>query len=222
MWNSEFAFSILPDLFKAMKWTVYATVVGFLLAVFIGLLLAVARRSKYKPVQLSTKGMIEFIRNTPLLVQLYFIFYVFPQMGLTLSPFLAGVIGLGIHYGTYLSEVFRSGIDAVPKGQWEACTALNFSKGRTWIGVILPQAVPPILPILGNYFIVMFKETPLLSAITYVEMLGMAKIIGSESFRYFEAFTIVGLLFLLLSYPSSILFRRLEDRLKQPYLRKNT
>lgn len=222
MWNHEFALNILPDLVKAMKLTVSATVVGFLLAVVIGLLLAIARRSTYRPIHLCTKGFIEFIRNTPLLVQLYFIFYVFPQWGFTLSPFAAGVIGLGIHYGTYLSEVFRSGIDAIPKGQWEACTALNFSKGRTWAGVILPQAIPPIIPILGNYFIVMFKETPLLSAITYVEMLGMAKIIGSESFRYFEAFTIVGLLFLLLSFPSSLLFRHLEERLKQPYLRKNT
>lgn len=222
MWSHEFALSILPDLLQAMKLTVYATVVGFILAVVIGLMLAIAGRSQWRVVRGFTNGFIEFIRNTPLLVQLYFIFYVCPQMGLTLSPFAAGVIGLGIHYGTYLSEVFRSGIDAVPKGQWEACTALNFSKARIWMSVILPQAVPPIIPILGNYFIVMFKETPLLSAITYVEMLGMAKIIGSESFRYFEAFTLVGLLFLILSYPSSLLFRRLEDRLKQPYLRKNT
>lgn len=222
MWKWDFAISILPDLLKAMKLTISATVVGFALALMAGLLIAIARRSEIRWVNLTVKAFVEFIRNTPLLVQLYFIFYVLPEFGISLSPFEAGVIGLGLHYSTYLSEVFRSGIDAVPKGQWEASTALNFSKARTWFSVILPQAVPPVLPVLGNYFVVMFKETPLLSAITYVEMLGMAKIIGSENFRYLEAFTLVGLLFLLLSYPSSFLFRRLEDRLKQRYVRKTT
>ena len=222
MWSWDFALNILPELLSAMKVTISATIVGFLLAAIVGLLLAIGRRSEIKLISWSAGGFVEFVRSTPLLVQLYFIFYVFPEFGISMSPFVAGVIGLGLHYSTYLSEVYRSGIDAVPKGQWEASTSLNFSATRTWSSVILPQAIPPILPVMGNYFIVMFKETPLLSAITLLEMLGTAKIIGSQSFRYLEAFTIVGVLFLLLSYPSSLLFKKLEVKLNQRYKNKTS
>jgi len=125
-----------------------------------------------------------------------------------------------LHYSTHLSEIYRSGIESVPKGQWEASTALNFSKTQTWIKVILPQAIPPVLPMFGNYLIVMFKETPLLAAISVVEMLNVSLIIGSKSFRYIEPITIVGLLFLLLSYPSALLVRHLEKRMKNRYSRE--
>jgi polar amino acid transport system permease protein len=215
MWDWNFAWSIVPQLLEALKVTVTSTFVAFFIATVAGLLLAIFRRSTSKPLSLLTGGFVEFVRSTPLLVQLYFIFYVLPVFGVSLSPFTAGVIGLGLHYSTYLSEVYRSGIDSVPRGQWEAAVALNFSKLQTWIRIIVPQAIPPVIPVLGNYLIVMFKETPILSAITLMEILQTAKTIGSTSFRYLEGFTIVGLMFLLLSYPSSLLFRRLEYRLNR-------
>lgn len=219
MWDWNYAFSIVPQILSALKITISATFVGFLIAMIGGLVFAFSRRSKFKPLSLLAGGIVEFIRSTPLLIQLYFLFYVLPLYGLDMNAFTAGVLGLGLHYSTYLSEVYRGGIDAVPKGQWEAATALNFSKINTWRRIILPQAIRPIIPTLGNYFIVMFKETPLLSAITLVEILQTAKIIGSESFRYLEAFTIVGLLFLILSYPSALLIRRLETKLNHKYSR---
>ncbi|MNR36663.1 putative glutamine ABC transporter permease protein GlnM [compost metagenome] len=114
-----------------------------------------------------------------------------------------------------MSEVFRSGIEAVPRGQWEASRALNFSPKHTWMNIVLPQALPPVIPVMGNYLITMFKETPILSAITLVELLQTAKAIGSGSFRYLEAFTLVGLLFLLLSYPSSLLVGKLERQFQR-------
>jgi polar amino acid transport system permease protein len=214
MWNWSFAFSILPDLAKAVQITIAATLAAFVLAVSIGLVLALCRRSALRPVAFGAQGLIEFIRSTPLLIQLYFIFYVLPEHGFALSPFTAGVIGLGLHYSAYLAEVYRSGIDAIPRGQWEAAKALNFTKTQTWVRVILPQAIRPLLPVMGNYMIVMFKETPILSAITLVELLQAAKLIGSQSFRYFEPFTMVGLFFLFLSFPTAIVFRQLESRLK--------
>ncbi|MER2063067.1 MAG: ectoine/hydroxyectoine ABC transporter permease subunit EhuD, partial [Alkalibacterium sp.] len=162
-------------------------------------------------------GIVRFIRNTPLLVQLFFIFYVFPEFGLALNPFTAGVIGLGVHYSTYLSEVFRSGIESIDPGQWEVATALNFTRKKTWTRLILPQAIPPVLPVIGNYFITMFKETPLLSAITMTEILQTARNIGAGTFRYTEPFTIVGLLFLVLSYPASLLLRQLELKIAERY-----
>lgn len=216
MWSWDFAWSILPQLLSAIHITILATLTGFLLALVGGMVLVFGRRAKRKWLAWLTAGFVEFVRSTPLLVQLYFIFYGLPAIGISLSPFTAGVLGLGIHYSTYLSEVYRSGIDAVPRGQWEAAKALNFSPRQTWAKIILPQAIRPVIPVLGNYLLVMFKETPILSAITLVELLHTAKIIGSHSFRYLEAFTLVGILFLVLSYVSSLLVRQLEIRLRQP------
>src|SRR5690606_37212771 len=119
-----------------------------------------------------------------------------------------------IHYSTYLSEVYRSGIEAVPKGQWEASTALNFTRTKTWLRIIFPQSIPPTIPVMGNYLIVMFKETPTLSAITVVELLLTAKELGSSSFKYVEPLTLVGIIFLALSYPSALLVRALEKRMQ--------
>ncbi|WP_419877480.1 ectoine/hydroxyectoine ABC transporter permease subunit EhuD [Brevibacillus centrosporus] len=212
MWSWSFTWEILPQILEAIQTTILATVIGFALAIVGGLILAFGRRVKQRWLSVVVAGIIEFVRSTPLLVQLYFLFYGLPAIGISFGPFTAGVLGLGIHYSAYLSEVYRSGIDAVPKGQWEAAKALNFSRGKTWSRIILPQAIRPIVPVLGNYLLVMFKETPILSAITLVEMLLTAKMIGSASFRYLEAFTLVGILFLVLSYVSTLLIRRLETR----------
>lgn len=218
MWSWSFTWSILPDILQAIQTTIVATLAGFVLALVGGLVLSFGRRSKRRVLSWSSAAFIEFVRSTPLLVQLYFLFYGLPTIGISLSPLTSGVLGLGIHYSCYLSEVYRSGIDAVPRGQWEAARALNFSVGQTWLRIILPQAIRPVVPVLGNYLIVMFKETPILSAITLVEMLAAAKIIGAESFRYLEAFTVVGLLFLVLSYGSSLLIKKWELSWNKQYM----
>jgi polar amino acid transport system permease protein len=213
MFDFGYALSVLPALLKGMTVTLRYTLSGMALAAILGLILALCYRSELKLVSRPTGWFIEFVRSTPFLVQLYFIFFVLPSFGLALSPFLAGLMGLGLHYSAYTAEVYRAGIEAVPRGQWEAAIALNFSRRDTWMSVILPQAVPPMLPALGNYLIAMFKETPQLAAITVVEMLSVAKIEASHTFRYMEPFTLVGLLFLALSYPSSRIVRILERRL---------
>lgn len=215
MWDMSYAIEIFPKFLSALRITVSATFTGFLLASILGLIWAVARRSKIKIISYPVYLLVDFIRTTPLLAQLYFIFYVFPKFGLVISPFASGVIGLGLHYSTYLSEVYRSGIDGVPKGQWEAAKALNFSTVRTWVKIVLPQAIPPILPVIGGYLIGMFKQTPLLAAITVVELLQTAKIIGSLTFRYLEPFTMVGFLFLVLSYSSSLGVGWLDSKIKK-------
>jgi polar amino acid transport system permease protein len=201
---------ILPRVLKGLLVTVEATLVGMALALVIGLILVLGRRSRSRFISAPVRFIIEFIRSTPLLVQLYFIFFVFPDLGIRLGPFLAGVIGLGLHYGCYISEVYRGGIENIPKGQWEAAISLDLTKLQTYRDIIIPQAVPPILPMVGNYLISMFKDTPLLSAITVLEMLQRAKMIGSETFHYFEPLTVVGILFLVLSLLSSIGVRKLE------------
>lgn len=208
----DFAFEVLPALLNGLKVTLQVSLLAFAIAAILGLILALARRSDNSWLSAPVTGLIEFIRSTPLLVQLYFFFYVLPRYGLRMPAFWLGVLALGLHYGTYTSEVYRAGIDAVERGQWEAARALNFSTMRTWTRIILPQAVPPMVPALGNYLIGIFKETPQLIAITVVEMLTTAQAIGSRSFRYLEPITLVGLLFFLISYPSSLLIQRLEVR----------
>ncbi|MEJ3657125.1 ectoine/hydroxyectoine ABC transporter permease subunit EhuD [Actinomycetes bacterium KLBMP 9759] len=212
LWDWGYAFSILPRLLEALLVTIQITVLGSLVALVLGLVIAVVRRARIPVVDQLVWAFVEFVRSTPLLVQVFFLYYVLPHAGIVLSAFAVGVVGLGVHYATYTSEVYRAGIDAVPVGQWEAAAALSLPRSRVWIGVILPQAVPRVLPALGNYVISMFKEVPLLLAVSVVEVVNTAKEISSETFRPTEPYTIAGLLFLLLSYPASILVRRLERR----------
>lgn len=210
-----FAWKILPALGSALIITVQATVLGMLLAVVLGLVLAMLRRSHMRWISAPVAVLIEFVRSTPLLVQMYFLFYVLPQSGVQMSPLATGILALGVHYAAYCAEVYRAGIESVPRGQLEAATALNMSPWRTAVGVVLPQAIPPVVPALGNYLVAMFKDTPLLSAITVVELLQQSKIIGSATFRYTEPLTLVGLLFLLLSLIAAWGVRRLEAWLKK-------
>ena len=206
---------ILPTLGSALIITIQATVLGMLVAVTLGLVLAMLRRSRLRIVSLPTAFVIEFVRSTPLLVQMYFLFYVLPLTGAQMSPLTTGIVALGLHYAAYCAEVYRAGIEAVPRGQWEAATALNMSRWRTAVGVVLPQAIPPVVPALGNYLVAMFKDTPLLSAITVVELLQQSKMIGSATFRYTEPLTLVGLLFLALSLVAAWGVRGLEARLQR-------
>ncbi|CAM5538174.1 ABC transporter permease subunit [Mycolicibacterium aubagnense] len=211
-WDWAFVREIMPTLLEGVKITILATILGSALAAVLGLAIALLRRSENRIVSRTVGFLAEFIRGTPLLVQLYFIFYVLPDFGLLLPPLTAGVIGLGLHYGTYAAEVYRAGIDNVPRGQWEAAKACNLNARQTWTHIILPQAIPPMMPALANYFIAMFKETPLLSAITVLELMNQAKSVANTYYRYVEPMTLVGAFFLVISLFSVVLLRWLERR----------
>ncbi|ANM14553.1 MULTISPECIES: ectoine/hydroxyectoine ABC transporter permease subunit EhuD [unclassified Rhizobium] len=211
-WDWDFVWQIMPTLLEGFKITILATVLGAAVAMVVGLGLAIARRSPVAAISRTVGFVSEFIRGTPLLVQLYFIFYVLPDIGIRLSPLTAGVIGMGIHYATYTAEVYRAGIENVPRGQWEAAKATNLTTRQAWIHVVLPQAIPPMIPALANYFIAMFKETPLLSAITVLELMNQAKSIANSNYRYIEPMTLVGVFFLVISLISVAGLRWLEER----------
>jgi polar amino acid transport system permease protein len=212
IWDWHFAGKILPDLLRGLGVTVEATLLGYAVALVLGLVWAILRRSPSRIVNQVVRWVVEFIRSTPLLVQLFFLFFARPSLGLTFSALVTGVIGLGVHYSSYTSEVYRAGIADVPVGQWEATTALNLPRRRVWFGVVLPQAVRKVIPTLGNYLIAMFKDSPLLLAITVPEMLHTAYDVGAKSLRFLEPMTIVGVLFVIVSVLSSLLLRRLEFR----------
>lgn len=210
----DFALQILPRLVDASLKTIGITLAGFSIAIVLGLFLAVGRRSRQPWLSWPVTGVIEFIRSTPLLIQVYFLFFVLPNFGINLSALQAGIAGIALHYACYTAEVYRAGLDAVPRAQWEAVTALNMKPLTAYRKVILPQALRPIMPALGNYLISMLKDTPVLSAITVVEIMQRAKNIGSEHFRYLEPITMVGLFFLILSLGLAWLVRRLENRME--------
>lgn len=215
LWEWHFAWEILPDLLDGLVVTLKATGAGIALAMVLGLVLAILRRSRNRLISWPTGAVIEFIRSTPLLVQLFYMFFVLPNFGIKLDAFTTGALTLGLHYGTYTSEVYRAGIEHVQVGQWEASTALGLGPRLTWTRIVLPQAIPTVMPGLGNYLIAMFKEIPLLSTITIIEVVREAQSICNSQFRCLEPYTLAGVLFLVISIPSSILVRQLEGRLRR-------
>ncbi|MCO1654662.1 ectoine/hydroxyectoine ABC transporter permease subunit EhuD [Pseudonocardia humida] len=211
-WDWAYAVEILPALWRGLQVTLLATLLGSLLAFGLGLVFAVVQRNRVAVLHRVVWAFVQFWRSTPLLVQAYVIYQVLPDVGITLGSLAAGVLALGLHYACYTSEVYRAGIEAVPPGQWEAAAALSLPRSRVWLAVVLPQAVPRVLPALGNYVISMFKEVPLLLAIGLVEVVTVARQLSAESFRPVEPLTLAGILFLLISYPASVVVRRLERR----------
>ncbi|WP_055701742.1 MULTISPECIES: ectoine/hydroxyectoine ABC transporter permease subunit EhuD [Streptomyces] len=211
-WDWSNVDDFMPLFWDGVWLTLKALFFGTLIAFSLGLVWAVAQRSEKKWIRWPVTAVTEFIRNTPLLVQLFFLFYVVPEWGPSMSPLTTGIVGLGLHYSTYTSEVYRAGIEGVPAGQWEAATALSLSKRRTWTAVILPQAVRRVIPALGNYVIVMLKESPQMAAIGALDMLGQAQGFSQTTFTY-EAISVVGVAFIVIAYPASLLLRVLERRL---------
>jgi polar amino acid transport system permease protein len=209
-WRWDFTFDILPRLIAATGNTLLAAGLGYAIAVVLGLAFALAQRTPYRIVTAVVREAVEFVRSTPLVLQIFFVFYVGPQFGLRLSPWTAGMIAIGLHYAAYLSEVYRGGLESVPKGQWEAATSLNLSTARTYFRVVIPQALPPSLAGMGNYLIGIFKDTPMLSVIGVAELMHTANAIGSETYRFLEPYTLVGVIFLLLSLPTAAGIRLFE------------
>ncbi|WP_038937083.1 ectoine/hydroxyectoine ABC transporter permease subunit EhuD [Bradyrhizobium japonicum] len=211
-WSWKFVAEIAPNLVHGFRVTILVTLVSYAAALALGLIFTLARMSSVKPLGNAVQLLSEGIRRTPLLVQLYFLFYVLPDFGILLSPLTAGIIGLATHNAAYISEVYRAGIDNVSDGQWEAAKACNLTRAQAWIQVILPQAIPPMIAPLGNYLIAMFKESALLSAITVLEFMGSAMAEADYNYRYLEPITIVALGYLAASLTSAAGIKLLEKR----------
>ncbi|MER6069459.1 ectoine/hydroxyectoine ABC transporter permease subunit EhuD [Streptomyces puniciscabiei] len=210
-WNAVSDF--MPDFWQGLLVTLEAVALGSLLSFTLGLVWTLLMRTPSRWVRWPVGVVTEFVRNTPLLVQLFFLFYVLPEWGVTFSALTTGVFAIGLHYSTYTMQVYRAGIEAVPAGQWEAATALNLPRRRTWTVVILPQAIRRVVPALGNYVIAMLKDTPMLMTITVLDMLGRARLFSQQHFQFTEPLTVIGVAFILISYLASLLMRALERRL---------
>jgi polar amino acid transport system permease protein len=208
----DFLTDILPYLLRGALTTVQLTVVSMLLALVAGLVLALMRLSRSRPLRLISGAYIELIRGTPLLVQLFIIYYGLPQYGIRLEAFAAGVIGLSMNYSAYLAEVYRAGILAIDKGQWEAGGSIGLSRTALLQYIIVPQAARIVLPPVGNYFISMLKDSALVSTISIIELMRAAQLRVAITFRAMDIYLVVALIYFLMSYPCSVLTRYLERR----------
>lgn len=211
--NWTFAWSILPILLRGMVVTIQATLLGFVVAAILGLILAALKSARSRWISWPARVFTEFLRDTPLLVQLFFLYYVLPEYGLILPAFLTGALALGVQYSAYTSEVYRAGLESITHGQTEAARALDISPLRTFGIVILPQALPRIIPAMGNYLVSIMKDVPVLSVVSILEMLNVARIIGDRSFNYMVPLTMVGALYLILTLVASAGVRHLDERL---------
>ncbi|MFD4523196.1 ectoine/hydroxyectoine ABC transporter permease subunit EhuD [Streptomyces sp. NPDC058470] len=212
-WDWSAVGDFMPHFWDGLLVTLQALALGSVISFALGLVWALLMRTPSRLVRWPVGVVTEFVRNTPLLVQLFFLFYVLPEWDITFSALTTGVVAIGLHYSTYTMQVYRAGIEGVPAGQWEAAMALSLPVARTWTAVILPQAIRRVVPALGNYVISMLKDTPLLMAITVLDMLGEARLFSQQHFQFTEPLTVIGVAFILISYPASLLLRALERRL---------
>ena len=203
----------LPMLGKGALLTIEISVMSMILAILIGFLLAIVRIYAPAPIAKLVQLYVEVIRGTPLLIQLYFIFYGLPSIGVSLEPFTAGVIALGLNYAAYEAEIYRAGILAVPHGQMEAARALGMSHWQGLRYIVIPQAFRVVLPPMTNDFISLLKDSSLVSVITIIDLTFAYGILANTHYNYFGIGILVAIIYLLLGLPFVQLARWAEKRL---------
>jgi polar amino acid transport system substrate-binding protein len=207
----------LPLLLRGAAVTVELSVLAMGLAVVAGLLIVLLRLYAILPVQWLARAYVEVIRGTPLLIQLFLIYYGLPQIGIRLNPFLAGIVGLGLNYAASESENYRAGIQSIPRGQTEAAQALGMSRWQTLRHVVLPQALRVVIPPVTNDFIAMFKDSSIVSVITMVELTKVYGMLAMSTYDYIGLGLMTAGIYFALSYPASLFADRLEKRLSHDH-----
>lgn len=204
----------LPLLLRGAVTTVELSVLGMALAVVLGLVIVLLRLYGILPLRWFARAYVEVIRGTPLLIQLFLIYYGLPQIGIKFNPFFAGVLGLGLNYAASEAENYRAGIQAIPRGQMEAALALGMSRTQALRRVILPQALRLVIPPVTNDFIAMFKDSSIVSVITMVELTKVYGMLAMSTYDYIGLGLMTAGIYFALSYPASIFAHWLERRLR--------
>ncbi|MCR8644037.1 amino acid ABC transporter permease [Paenibacillus sp. N1-5-1-14] len=209
-------FSILIDYRKeflsGFLTTVEVSVLALLLSIVIGIVFAIMKISPVKLLNVIATAYIEFIRNTPMLIIIFFFYFGLPSLGVHLNPFMSGTLGLAVYTSAYIAEVIRAGIQAVPKGQVEAGRASGLNYIQTMRYIILPQAIKIVIPPLGNQFLNLVMGSAILGVISGKDLMYYGDIISSNTFVVFDVYIFVGMFYLLLTIPLSLLIRYLERR----------
>ncbi|MDB4896911.1 MAG: yecS 1 [Firmicutes bacterium] len=211
----ELALSSLHLLIAASAVTIGLAVAAMAIGLVIGLLAAITRVGKVPVLEQFVRGYVSLIRGTPLLVQLFMIYYGLPQLGLPLEPIPSGIIALSLNVGAYLSESFRAAILSVPKGQYEAGLSLGMSYWTVMRRIIIPQSIRTALPTIGNSFISLLKDTSLVSVITVTELLRATTLVIARTFQPLTLYAEAALIYWLLSSGFSLLQERIERRVSR-------
>ncbi len=209
-------FSAIAPYFHMLLTGAWVTLQASLLAVFFGsvfgTLVGALRVVPIAPIRAVAAAYIYIIRGTPLLIQLFLIYFGLPSLGLNLPAFTAGIIGLSINSSGYVGEIVRGGIEAVPKGQWEASKVLGLSYVKTMRFIILPQAIRNMLPAIGNEFVTLIKESSLLSTLAITELTMVGQQVRSVTYASFETFIVVGIIYLVMTSSTSLLLQYVEKK----------
>jgi His/Glu/Gln/Arg/opine family amino acid ABC transporter permease subunit len=222
IFNLEIALRNFGPLLAGLMLTVELTIVVIAISLVFALLVALGAMSRFRPLRWLVNVYVEAIRGTPLLLQLIYVYYVLPELGIRLNSFTAGVIALTLNYSAYLSEVYRGGIQAIARGQHDAAAALGMTRVLAMRRIILPQAVRIVIPTLGNYFIGLFKDTALCSVVSIQEVVFTAQILAARNFQYFTLYTVVGLMYFAVSFPAARFVAYLERVTKSGYRRRRS
>lgn len=206
------AVEFLPILMNGVALTIIVTLGSLLLSTLLGLVWALMRVSGVGMLSSLSAGLINVIRGIPIIVLLFYLYFVMPDLGITLTALQAAILGLGIAYSAYQAENFRAGIEAIDKGQIEAAQAIGMGWWLTMRRVVLPQAVRIVLPPYGNIMIMMLKDSSQASTITVAELALQGKLIASSTFKNMSVFTLVALMYLTMSIPLILLVRHFEKR----------
>jgi His/Glu/Gln/Arg/opine family amino acid ABC transporter permease subunit len=220
LFNPQIAVQHIGPLLGGLLITVELTFVVITLSLVCALFVALAGMSRLAPLRWVMKAYIEVIRGTPLLLQLIYVYYVLPEIGIRLDAFTAGVLALTLNYSAYISEVYRSGIQAIARGQHDAAAALGMTHALAMRRIILPQAIRIVVPALGNYFIGLFKDTALCSAVSIQELVFTAQVHAALNFQYFTLYTVVAAMYFAVSFPAARLVNYLERVTKRGYRRR--
>jgi polar amino acid transport system permease protein len=216
-WDWSYVLKILPDMLVGVWYTVLVTVASSAIALTGGLLLAILENTSTRLGRVFVRFLLELFRGVPILVLLYFGFYVLPKAGVIIPAMAIGIAVLGTVYAAFCSEVYRGSLITIPAGLRDACIALNLSPYVTWRRVLVPLMIQRAAPVLLNYVLVLFRQSSLLFAIGVPVLLGKAQVAGYESFRYVEPFTVAGVLYLGMNLPFLYILSRLKAKHAEQY-----
>jgi polar amino acid transport system permease protein len=206
---------MMPALLTGLRVTVLLTFVIMGIALIAALPIALARMSSRRWLRFPSTIYVQVLRGTPVLLQLFYLYYVLPFAGIELNAWTAGIIGMSAAYSAYLSEIYRAGIEAIDRGQTEAALALGMSRVQVMRIVVLPQAFRIVIPAIGNMFVGLFKDTSLLSILTIRELMFQGQLLAATNFRHITIFTVIAILYLAVCWPSAAIIDRLEQKLKE-------
>ena len=217
--HPDFMIEWAPFIIGGVSITIFVSVLSIIFATMFAVVGALGRLSTVAPVYATATLYVSLVRGTPLIVQLIFWYLALPQFGIVLPGLVCGIFGLAFNYGAYMTEIFRAGIQAIPRGQIEAAAALGMTERLTMRRIILPQATRIVIPAIGNEFIAMIKDSALVSYVGIQETFWRASTTGSRSFRTFETLLIAALIYWVLTIGFSLLQERLERRMRESDVR---